>query len=286
MCTATAFATNDSDYTLEKDDITPKEQLVQSAEEYAEKNPQIKSNPLSSEEVMDLIIECEQNNLSYEQKKDILNSNGIFQLDPSQSDILLNPIPSMYQSGLFDGSDLALNTPSVYYSMNTYTWFVSVNGTWNEDDIWHRHSPKTNEAIGSPDEFGVGFSNISGEVPQRLSARGWFNNGDVNNEITTTNVARGSSGTGFGFQLQDRWINHVDGSMGQRFGGVAEFNSTFARYHGYATAYYIHTWEQGRVTGINFNVSAGLDSIGGGIGVTFENVAYTFAQSSGGQAKF
>ncbi|MCQ5129158.1 hypothetical protein NE562_05755 [Butyricicoccus faecihominis] len=131
---------------------------------------------------------------------------------------------------------------------------------------------------------GLYISGTSGSVPQRLSVNGWMNSGgDYPYEISTTSVTRDSS-YGFGFALQDSkdGVLHI----GEKFGGVAQYSTSFANFHGLATSYYVHTWNSGKVKSVTFNANVGISGIGGGISITYENVDYTFSLGSGGQASF
>lgn len=254
--------------------------LMEYAEEYMAAHPQTRSQVLTPEEEMDLIIECEKQNLSYEEKKEILNPVGIFQLNPDEDHPDL-AVP-LNNPGT---SDVVINKPYIYLATTSYSWYVTMSGYWTDPDPWYTFHLRVIGDVGGADSFGVGYTNVSGSCPARVSARGWMDDGSAH-EKSTVNVSYSSENAGVGFSLQDNRTK--DGSkyysVGKRFGCSVQYPATFGSFHGTATSYYVHTWDTAVITGIGFNVSGG--GLGGGFNISIANPEYSLTAYSGTQTTF
>jgi hypothetical protein len=274
-----AFAISSADLAANPDVVEQKLALVEYAEEYMAEHPQLPTQNLTPDEEMDLIIECEKQNLSYEEKKSILNPVGIFQLDPSTS-TSASAVPYSAQP-----SDMTLNAPYIYLSTTSYTWYVTMSGSWKSKDPWNVLHGVAKGKVGGLDRFGVSYFNTNGDnkCPARSSVRGWVDDGAAHEEVLE-NVVAESGSRGVGFEYQD--ARKVSGltyySLGKRFGCSIAYPSTFGSFHGIAQSFYVHTWNKTNITSFGFTGSTS----GFGLNVSFDHAENSFAAGSGAQTAF
>ena len=258
--------------------------LMEYAEEYMAAHPQTRSQVLTPEEEMDLIIECEKQNLSYAEKGEVLNPVGVFQLN---CNVVNNPVsdPVPFAES-FSASEIQMNTPSVYYSVNSNEWSVTGSGKWLINNPWSRHYQSAG-FIAPDDAVGVVFTEVSGTTPTRKGGSAWQDNGTSAYENSSTSLLSSNNRTGYAFAIKDEKVatgSFSTTSIGQNFGAVVRYDSTFASFSGKAASFYVHTWDNGNISSITLGVQGG--NWGGSIQIAFKDSSDVVKAMSSGQLSF
>lgn len=277
LLSSAAFAISSADLAANPDVVEQKLALVEYAEAYLAAHPQTPTQVLTPEEEIDLIIACEKQNLSDDEKKAILNPVGIFQLDSG------NAMPTLAHANDADMIYVTLNHPSLYVSAaSSGSWYVTMSGEWSIDDPWSRHISGTGN-IGGFDRFGISYAGASSPCPARLDARGWMDDGAAHEKISTS-VMGASRQNGVGFEFQD--FRGLDNgrfySVGKRFGCAIAYPAEFAYFSSTILSYYAHTWSDCVMTEFEWIPP----SLGGGIHVEFERPSRGFMTYSGAKTTF
>ena len=130
--------------------------------------------------------------------------------------------------------------------------------------------------MGDPDAFGIAFTDVSGDRPLLTGAYAYMADNNYRHIEESTTRSDGDTWHGVGFRFQDR--KGVENGItqyyfGAFFGATIYFSENFENSHGYATPYYIHTWDNARIQQIKFGVSGktlGLD-------ITIDNGTKSFS---------
>lgn len=182
-----------------------------------------------------------------------LESYGVYVYTPEDS------VQSRSGSG-----DVTMRAPQIVYDSILRNWVVTCGGQWSNAQ-WYDDMLTGNG--GGPDAFGVGYTNTVGTYSSsvvKCSAAIYDMEG---NRVTTQNRSDGDGSKGFGFRLQDYPIRDLFGIsydyMGWKWFGSCYYDQNFGSYSGVATAYYVHTWDNAVISGIQFGVtgkSAGIEA--------------------------
>lgn len=204
-----------------------------------------------------------------------LEAYGLYTLETE--DALLDIAP-MSQS-----ADVFMNTPTIQYNSNNGTWIITGGGYWINDnyknDMHFSFGDQQNQ--GSPDAYGVGFTNINdANYYTFLRGTGYITDGN-GWTLETTSRNDGNSSTGFGYRLQD--VIKVDeyfsvSYLGKHFASQGIYDSNFVNATGNAASYYIHTWKSCQITSLTLT---GKTDKTAGLSVTLSNYAESFTAFSG-----
>lgn len=235
---------------------------------------QAPDQPLTVDEEIERITACEKQGLSYAKKRARLRRDGIFQLAPPSEE------PTLATSA--DGLSVSLAPPGLYYAAGSDSWYLTMMGVWSPDDPWSYVLPRAGD-VGWYDAFGLSYTAPSGDLPARLGARGWMDDGAANGKVTTA-VSAASLGYGVGFELQD-YRDRKGGryvSVGRRFGGIIQYPAEFADFSCGLTAFYAHTGPGCWISRLKFTGAAS----GSGLKVAFDKPAAAFLVYTGAPVTF
>lgn len=177
-----------------------------------------------------------------------LESYGSYVMDPVDSNSLVSPMSS-------SGSDVTINTPTIYYNAYNNTWTVSCGGYWKNNNWNEAISVPGN--VGGTDGFGVYYTSITQPYKSSvISVSASLGNSDYSKTVSTTNRSDGDGAIGFGFRLQD--YTYLTGPVtvgyvGYKFSGLCNYDSYFGNYGSVATGYYSHTYSSAYINNISID---------------------------------
>lgn len=176
-----------------------------------------------------------------------------------------------------DSSDVTLSTPNLFYESIDKSWTLTFGGQWKNSN-WLDTSLFTSN-IGDEDAFGIGFTSIKNSYNSVVkSCYGYITDSNGNNRVITYNRSDGNGAKGFGFRLQDKYIEagSQPNYIGYKWYGSCTYDYNFSSYACIATAYYIHTYKSAEITSIRF----GIDGETAGIDIEMNNSNKSFTAFS------
>jgi hypothetical protein len=185
-----------------------------------------------------------------------------------------------------DVSDVKVSAPIISYNSSKRQWTVTGGGYW-KNTSYINDVGLLSHNIGGNDAFGVGYTSTSGTYSSAVvSLYGYIENADCTVVKSTTDRTDGDGKSGFGFRLQDYVIPSsipyaAPDYVGYRFCGQCIYNSNFTNYHGNATTYYVHTWNNTAVSSVSFGISGKVAEINVSLGSSTDYfLAYSGADTA------
>ena len=174
-------------------------------------------------------------------------------------------------------SNVVLEKPVIMYDSVPNGWIIAGGGYWKSGwDTSASVAPGGTGnyySVGGPDGVGVGFTSVSGSYSSSIQYQNGYLSDGEGRTVETSVRSDGDGRLGFGFRMQDKtyvkgWANYT--YVGKHFSASTRYDSRFSNYHGVATTYYAHTWNQTSIQ----SLTVGANGSGLSAQVTFSNANY------------
>jgi len=275
-----AIKTSTQALELEQQTVNAKQELVNRAKHNARTLTQQQSQERGQEYRRIL----QDNTLDDVAREQALNQIGFYTLQTETQEVASDNSRS-------SAGDLLMDNVRISYDSVKDEWTLSAFAGWKSHDsienavkwpMWEGN--KYN--VGSPDVAGIVLKGTYGESNGLAIVSGYLES--RNNLPSDTNSNRWAgldTPNGAVYELQDydkvTWVGFLGTEYRYSYNMYAfytqvTYNSAFVNYHGRATLFYGHTWEDTKLTSINVS----LMDLGGGVSWTNQNVAW-YAMSPG-----